>query len=124
MVNINIKLIFQIFHFFIMWFFLDRFLFSPVVKLIMEEESFVNKLKKSIKASEFFFQKESEKRDFLWKKSKEKFKKKSPNIINHPLLSSSDITCPIIDIIDKDRKKKLIIDSVNILTERIIGNDR
>ena len=44
--------------------------------------------------------------------------------LSHPLLSSSDITCPIIDIIDKDRKKKLIIDSVNILTERIIGNDR
>lgn len=79
--ELNGTILVQAIHFLIVYFVLRRFLFRPVINLIMQERTHVRQLHDSIeKRQQVIHRMESEKSE-QWEKYREAFAKQAPHIV-------------------------------------------
>jgi hypothetical protein len=119
MVDFNATLLLQAFHFLLVWWLLDRFLFRDVVRIIQKERAACSKVASAIDRNKAALAAEQRKQDLIWLQYRKKFGKYAPEIEMSPLLSFSSILCPVIMKMKDDEKALLLSQAKSFLVKKV-----
>jgi GGDEF domain-containing protein len=118
--NINVTLFIQAFHFYIVYYLLERFLFRPIVGQIMHEQgqkaesiASIEKLDKTIAHAQAMKQKR-------WQECQQDMQQKKPTDLEQPMPTPSESLH--IPIIDPDRVKSLSDQLGHTIIKRVLND--
>jgi hypothetical protein len=119
MIDINATLFLQAFHFFAVWWIVDRFFFRSVVKAIQEDDYVVEKLQQSLELERQSLDTENNRRAFLWEQYRQQFKVVTPALINKEVPSAQSVVCPVCFEMDDAVRKLLVDETAALIVQRI-----
>jgi len=119
MVDFNATLLLQAFHFLVVWWLLDTFLFRQAVMIIQKERAARSKVSGAIDKNKAALIAEQRKQDLLWEQYRKKFGKYAPDVEMTPLLSFSSILCPVTMRMKDQEKEQLLSETKSFLIKKV-----
>lgn len=113
--QINLTFFIQIINFSITYWFLNKFMFNPVMIFLKQKKDKENNIKKEIKEKEEYLLKMEVKKGINLEKFREQIKEK----YKFSTPKKPDISFKIDCVIDKNETKKLILQAKKILLKRV-----
>jgi|GEM_PF-4305707 len=121
MIDINATFFLQAFHFFIVWWGVDRFFFRSVVRTIQEDDLLVGKLQQLLAQERTSLEAENSRRALLWEEHRKQFKLVTPGLVHKITPSAQSVVCPVCFEMDSSVKKKLVDQAAALIVQRVVN---
>ena len=119
MIELNVTVFIQAFHFIIAWWMLSRFFFTPLVAIVQKERAYKKKLEKIVNEEQASLASILKKQNSFWGNCKLKFSKIIPNITNERLSFTLTSKEKSKNILTASEEKKIVQDLSQFIVERV-----